>query len=199
MATTLDVVNECLESLGEVPLNTLLEQHEFKNSALRALSKANRRVQAPGWWFNLETVTLDPAPLTGQIALAGDTIAWRSGTRSKTGVRAEPKPWLVQRGLRLYDTNAESFVITESVTGELVRLIPFEDLPPVVNDYIAAEAVLRFQSAFDADTQKRADVEKTWAITRIAANAENTRQLGINLLATNGRLQRIKSKVRRYN
>ena len=198
MATTLDVVNDCLATMGEAPLNTLLEPHEFKGSAQKALARANRRVQATGWWFNLEAATLAPAPVTGHITLPGDCLKWQSGVRSSDQlVRGQPKPWLIERGLRLYDTRARSFVITEEVTGELVREVLFEDLPAVVNEYVAAEAVLKFQSNFDADNSKRQELTQAWSLTRIAANAENIRQLGINMINNNSRLSRIKAATRR--
>lgn len=198
MATTLDVINDCLASMGEAPLNTLLEPHELKGSAQKALSRANRTIQATGWWFNLEAATFYPAPVTGHIQLPGDTLKWQSGVRTSDQlVRSQPKPWLVERGLRLYDTRTRSFVITEEVTGELVREVPFEELPAVVNDYVAAQAVLRFQSNFDADNSKRQELAQTWQLTRSEARAENIRQLGINMLNNNSRLSRIKSVTRR--
>ena len=42
MATILDVVNECLGTLGESPLNSLLEPHEFRGTAQRELAAAFR-------------------------------------------------------------------------------------------------------------------------------------------------------------
>lgn len=198
MATSLDVVNECLASMGEAPLNTLSEPHEFKGSALKALSKANKRIQSAGWWCNLEAATLSPAPITGHITLPGDCLKWQSNVRTSDQlVRQQPKPWLVQRGSRLYDTRTRGFEITEEVTGELVREVPFEELPPVLNDYIAAEAVLKFQSNFDADNNKRQELAQAWSLCRNAANAENTRQLGINMINNNTRLSRIKAVTRR--
>ena len=198
MASTLDVINECLATMGETPLNTLLEPHEFKGSAQKALSRANRRIQASGWWCNTETATLSPAPITGHIQLPGDALKWQSNVRSSDQlVRQQAKPWLIERGLRLYDTRTRTYVITEDVTGELVREVPFEDLPQVVADYVTAEAVLKFQSNFDADNSKRQELVQSWTLCRIAANSENIRQLSVNLINNNSRLSRIKAVTRR--
>jgi hypothetical protein len=87
--------------------------------------------------------------------------------------------------------------MTEEVTGEITRELPFEDLPPVMADYIAAEAVLRFQSNFDADNSRRQELTKTWEMARIEANAEDIRQAGANAINSNSRLQRIKQVARR--
>lgn len=197
--TTLDVVNECLASMGEAPLNTLQEPHEFKSAAQKALNRANRSIQAKGWWCNTEAATFSPAPVTGFIQLPGDCLKWQSNVRtSDTLVRQQAKPWLVERGGRLYDTRTRTYAITEDVTGELVREVPFEQLPSVLSDYIAAEAVLKFQSNYDADNSKRQELTQSWNSCRIEANAEQTRQLGVNFLNSNTRLSRIKAVTRRY-
>lgn len=196
MATTLEVVNDCLATMGEAPLNSLTEPHEFKGSAQRLLARSNKNIQAIGWWCNLETVTYSPNP-NGQVQLPGDCIKWQSGVReSKTLTRGFAKPWIVQRGSRLYDTRAGSFTITEEVTGEIVRLIPFEDLPPVLNEYVASQTILRFQSNFDADNSKRAELTENWRIARLEARAEQIRQSAVNLRASNPTLSRIKSVTR---
>lgn len=196
MATTLDVVNECLGTLGEAPLNSLLEPHEFRGTAQRELDRASKRIQATGWWYNLEAATLTPGP-DGQIYLPGDCLKWQSGVRSSDMlVRGQAKPWLVQRGPRLYDTRTQSYVITEPVTGELVRELPFDLLPHVVNDYIAAEAVLKFQSSFDADNSRRQELTQRWTLARAEAKAENIRQLAVNFVQSNSRLSRIKRVTR---
>lgn len=196
MATTLDVVNECLGTLGEAPLNSLLEPHEFRGTAQRELDRASKRIQSRGWWYNLEAATLTPGP-DGQIYLPGDCLKWQSGVRSSDMlVRGQAKPWLVQRGPRLYDTRTQSYVITDTVVGELVREIPFDQVPHAVNDYIAAEAILKFQSSFDADNSRRQELTQRWTIARSEANAENTRQLAVNLLNNNSSLSRIKRVTR---
>ena len=196
MATTLDVVNSCLATMGETALNSLSEPHENRSDAIKALTEANKRIQAPGWWFNTEVMSLTPAPGTGHMTLPGDCLKWQSGTRTPDYTPGgERKPWLVQRGTRLYDTRTRSFTITEDVKGEIVRLVPFEDLPQVINDYVAAEAVLKFQSNFDADNSRRQELTQAWLMAKATANAENIRQLGINFIHTNRRLQRIKRMV----
>jgi hypothetical protein len=197
MATILDVVNDCLASMGETPLNTLSEQHEFKGSAQRLLTRTSRRVQADGWWCNTESFTASPALATGYVQLPGDVLQWQSGIRTKDSqVRSYVKPWLTQRGNRLYDLRTNSYNITEDSIGEIVRFLPFDQLPVPLAEYIAAETVLKFQSNFDADNSKRQELQQNWQLARIKVQAENTRQLGINLLHSNPSLQRIKSRVR---
>lgn len=197
MTTVLDVVNECLATLGEAPLNTMLEPHVFRGTAQRTLAKASKEIQSKGWWFNTEAATLSPAT-NGEVYLPADCLKWQSGVRTADMlVRGQPKPWLVQRGQRLYDTRTQSYAITEDVAGELVREVPFTDLPPVISAYIASYTVLQFQVNFDADRAREERLVQRVALTRAEANAENTRQLGVNLLNNNARLSRIRATTRR--
>jgi hypothetical protein len=196
MATTLEVVNDCLASLGEAPLNTLAEPHEFKSTATRLLERTNRKIQSTGWWCNTEAITLKPSSMN-YIQLPGDCLKWESGVRSSdTLVRSQAKPWLVQRGNRLYDTRNRTYGVDEEVTGELVRLVPFEELPIILNEYIAAATVVRFQSNIDADTQRRNELTQQYTLARIEARAEHIRQLKINFRNNNPRLAYIKSVTR---
>lgn len=198
MATTLDVVNDCLATLGEAPLATLTEPHEFKSSAQRILARTSKRIQATGWWCNQEAVTYVPNSVNGQVQLPGDVLKFQSGVRNRDLLqRGVPKPWIVQRGSRLYDTRTQSYVITEDeVIGEITRNVPFEDLPPVLNEYIAAEAVVKFQSNFDADNSKRQELEQHWTLARADARAEQIRQVAVNFRNNNSTLNRIKSYTR---
>lgn len=201
MATKLDVVNDCLATLGEAPLNTLQEPHEFKGTALRLLTRTLARVQATGWWYNTEDYTAKPV-LSGDgvlyIQLPGDCLKFRSGTKSRdTLIQQKAQPWIVQRGLRLYDTVNRTYNILEEVTGEIVRDIPFEDLPSEMQDYVAADVVLKFQSDFDADNSKRQELTQAWQQARSMARAEDIRQNRVNMHYNNARLQLLKSRTRR--
>jgi hypothetical protein len=196
MATELDIINDCLATMGEVPLNTVAEPHEMKGAILRTLDKQLEDIQATGWWFNTDATTLAPDP-SGMMYLPGDCLKWQSGVRSKDSLtRTYAKPWLVERGSRLYDTRNNTYLMTEEVTGEVVRCVPLEDLPAVVNRLVAAATVLKFQSNYDGDNNRRAELTTEYRLAKAEAHAENTRQAGVNLLNSNPRLQRIKRVVR---
>jgi hypothetical protein len=188
--------------MGEVPLNTLNEPHEFKASALRILSRVDSTVQSKGWWYNREELTLTPDPVNSWITLPGDALKVESGVRSLRNLsRYRAKPYLVARGRRMYNTLTGSYEITEDVTVQIVRQVPFDDLPQVVQDYITAWTVLRFQSLYDSDTRKREELAQEAARTRVEVVSEDVRQSRVNLIDINPRLQRIKSVTRsvRYN
>lgn len=171
--TELDVVNECLASLGEVPLNSLDDEHSFVPAARRHLRLANGREQAKGWWFNRETVILTPDPQSNFIYVPEDTISVDPSSQ-----------WthLVQRGRRLYDPLGAGYAIGKQVSVSLIRLIPFEELPPPAAAYISLCAQRDFQKAFDADRMKVEQIYKERQEAWVTLRAEDIRNVGANLL-----------------
>jgi hypothetical protein len=188
---TLDVVNEMLGTMGETPLNTLEDPHTFRGACLSTLTNMNRQIQSKGWWFNRETLELAPSALDSTIYLPGDFINVRV-PRLPTG-RATRN--VVQRGRRLYDLDEGRYEFDKAVTVEVVRLIPFQEMPETAAQYVAAMAVLQFQSKYDGDTAKsreiRGRLEGPMGLFA-AINTEETRNRQVNLIESNPRLLRLK-------
>lgn len=170
----LDVVNDCLASLGEAPLNAVDDEHPYVAGALRMLKQINRREQAKGWWFNRDVVTLHPDPNTGFITIPSDTIS------------VDPvSQWthLIQRGRRLFNPRrGNGFVFTHAVTCNILRAIPFEDLPSLAQDYIGYCTVAKFQGSYEADRVKIAQTAEDKQSAFIDLRAEDIRNTGANLL-----------------
>lgn len=202
MPTTLDVVNQCLATMGEAPLNSLTETHGFRGAAIRRLAQADKSTQGRGWWYNTEERDLTPSPDDGYIYLPGDIIKVNFGFVSVTGVNCgQWQGRYVQRGRRLYDVVDGTYTIVENLRAQIIRKIPYEDVPECVADLIAADAVLRFQSDYDGDNNRRVELQQELQRALIYANAEDIRQRRVNLYALNPRLQRIKrvtSRARNY-
>lgn len=175
--TELDVVNECLGTMGELPVNSLDDEHPFLPAARTALRVASMREQAKGWWFNKELTTLVPDATTQNIVLPSDTI------------RIDPTDETlnyVQRGNRLYqpyaDATFDKFKFTQSVKCWLVRQLVFTDLPPTAQDLVGVSAVLQFQGSFDADPQRKADLREEYRAAYITLNTEHIRNVNANRL-----------------
>lgn len=183
----LDVLNNCLGTMGEAPLNAIDDAHTYRGAILSILNTVNREYQARGWWFNRELLTIQVGGLDSAGYLPGDTINVRM-TEGETRK-------LVQRGRRLYDVQAGSYVIDSQVKVILVRLVPFEDTPELFAAYVAAETVLRFQKRYDGDSTKTRQLNDEQVAARVAATAEEIRQVGANLITENPRLQQIKRVV----
>jgi hypothetical protein len=179
----IDVVNDMLGTMGEAPLNSLNDSHNMKGAAQRILARFNKNIQAEGWWYNREKFTALPELNTGKIYLPSDTI----------GVRGD----FIQRGRVLYDPAKGTDVFTQPQTFQLLRLVPFEDLPEIAAAYIAAAAVLRFQSDYDGDSTKTRELTLLAMAAKTEAKAEETRQVRGNLIWANPKLMEIKATAHR--
>lgn len=185
---TLTVVNQMLATLGETPLNSLEEPHTFRGACLSTLDSESNRIQSKGWWFNMEKTTLTPM-VNGRIVLGNDIVAVRT-----------PDQRIVQRGRYLYDLERGDYTFDSEVTLTQIRRVAFDELPESAAAYIAALAVLRFQSNYDSDTQKRRELEQHVADALVWINSDHTRNRRTNFITSNPRLARLKavtSAVRR--
>lgn len=172
LVTQLTVVNACLASMGEEPLNSLAEENAFVNSAKFALENANADVQSEGWWFNKEVVELIPDSL-GEYPVSADIIDLDIGGTN-------PK-WLAVRQGRLYDTSKGKRLIgTRTYHANITRLLDFEDVPFHGKRLIKASAVILFQQAYDGDAQKIKDAQEEYRLAYILAKSQHIRSVGAN-------------------
>lgn len=181
----LTVINDMLGTMGEAPLNAIDDPHPYRAAGVSILNTVNREFQARGWWFNREALTLQPGGLDSSIYLPGDAISVRTENRN-----------YVQRYRRLYNLDGGTYVFDQAQDVTIVRLIAFEETPELYAAYAASEAVMRFQRRYDGDSDKSRQLAREVMDARMAANAEETRQVKANLIESNVRLSYIKSKVR---
>lgn len=171
LVTQLTVVNACLASMGEEPINSLAEENAFVNSAKFALENATSNEQSAGWWFNKEVLTVRPGT-AGQYIIPSDVI----------DLNIESNPgWLVMRSSRLYDTNkAEYLTGTRDYKVNIIRLLAFEDLPFHIKRLVKAAAVTLFQQSYDGDAQKIQEAQSEYAAAFLLARAQHIRAVGAN-------------------
>lgn len=175
LITELEVVNGCLATMGETPLNSLDEDHTYKPAALNFLTDALREMQAaPGWWFNTEAVTLDPDAVTHRITIPQDTLTHRP-------IERVTPPYGV-RGKYLYDQTKQTLEWDKAITLELVRCLSFDDLPYLAAVLVKYDAITKFQKEFDADGQKLGILATQRKEARMYLVAEDIRNRRSNLL-----------------
>lgn len=185
----LDVVNECLSTMGELPVSSLDDDHSLIAAARRALRFCNTREQARQWWFNTEVVTL-VRDLNEYIFVPNDAIRCDPLNSSLN---------LIQRGRRLYETGSRDVeagykMKYSTLQCRLIREIPFEDLPPSAQTLICVAAQLRFMVAYDADGNRYRQLLGEYQEAYATVNAEHIRNNATNLLdkhPTIGRLRAI--------
>lgn len=180
----LAVVNACLGTLGETPLNTLEDDHSYKAASLNYLLTASQEIQGLGLWFNSERLCLDPDGVSKFIYIPNDVIEIRS--MHYRGLS------FAQRGRRLYNTAHNTYEFSDSVYVHVIRLLEYEDLPFKAAAAIRDIAVMRFQEQYDGDTVRFRELQAQATRTFSEMKAEDTRQRKPNLLARTS-VQRILS------
>lgn len=174
--TSLDVINGCLATLGETPLNSLDDDHTYKPAALNYLTNSNREMQARGWWFNTEQVTLDPDATTKRITIPQDAL--------KVFPIERISPAYGTRGKYLYDTYNSTTEWDVPVTLGIVRCLVFDDLPFLAACLVQYDAIAKFQKEYDADGQKLSILGQQRTEARVNLVAEDIRNRKTNLLLT---------------
>lgn len=166
----LDVINECLATMGEAPLNDVDASHPYVPSAQTSLMRANNSELGKGWWFNTDWGTLLPDPITGNIFFPGEAITMQFAGNAYT-----------QRGRRLWDRGNGTYNIGKQVPYVAIMSIPFTDLPVMANELVGARAVLEFQAKYDADDAKYKKLEERYNQLYMVLKAEDIRQRKANV------------------
>ena len=175
--TELDIINACIATQGQAPLNSLAAAHPLKSAIQNELENIRRRVLSRGWWFNREPLTYEP-DIAGRIIVAGDALTVRAQDRSRKVAR---------RGSNLYDVTNGTDLFTTSIKVIVVRDIPLEQLEEVAAQYIRALTLEWFVAAYDGTTKVSSERE------RIDLNAEETRNSPDNWLMSSPRVQRTRA------
>lgn len=158
-STELDAVNEILSSVGSSPVNTLEDDLNVDVlNAKRVLKAVSIEIQSRGYNFNtLKNVYLQPDSDTGLIPYAHDYIrAFTKGYK------------LVPRSGYFFDLETEQESFPNGLTvGELVKELPFEELPTIFRKYITVRSArvfqMRYLTSSDIDTHLQLEESSAYA------------------------------------
>lgn len=174
--TVLDIVNACLATMGEAPINTLEEDHSYKAAAEGMLKRSLGDLLARSLWFNTEWVTVEPQVPSKYIYIPQDVS--RVFAETRCGMFR-----VSQRGRRLYDVGRNRYEFDKNVTIKINRALDFDLLPYEAQKYVRDEAVFLFQSEFDGDRLKGERLQTYFVQSRMELNSEDIRQKRTNLLS----------------
>lgn len=172
----LDIVNACLATMGETPLNTLEDDHSYSAAAQEKIKRAHSDVCAKSYWFNTEWVKAVPQADSKFIYIPQDVL--RVESRSQCGLFR-----VTQRGRRLYDVGRNRYEFNGPVVIKIARFLDWDELPYAAQQFIRDDAVLAFQSDFDGDRIKYERLIGYRMQSLADLRAEDIRQKRINLLA----------------
>lgn len=135
-----------LLSIGEQPVNTLddsgVEEAQIAREILRA---ASFDVQCQDWHFNQNRGVVLSPDVNNEIQLPANCLKVDT-TRRDRHIN------VVQRGLRLYNQDANTYRFDGSVTVDMAIQLPIDELPPAAYSYIVHVAGRRFQQSVMAST-----------------------------------------------
>lgn len=184
MTSRLDAVNTILTACGEQPVSVLDGTTPDAANAEGILDEVLRDVQSEGWHFNTEKeVPLTPT-IGGLINLPANVAKIDLSDVDTSNV--DP----VQRGERLYDRKARSYVFQRAIKADIVYLLPFEELPEAARRYIAVKAARVFHDRFvGSDTLHRFTAEDETR-ARLALTSSNLDNEDLNFFTTQPRFFR---------
>lgn len=174
LTAELDAVNTMLTSVGEAPVSSLSLSGQYPlDQAKSILSEVSRAVQSSGWAFNTEegfTATRDGS---NQITLPASTISFVP----EDSEDIDP----VLRGLRLYDRKAHSYTFTKDVTGTLISVLGWDELPQVARQYItiAAAKTMQGRTSVPDSTYRytQEDLDRALVTLTLSESREDTRNM----------------------
>jgi len=143
--TELEAVNFMLESIGELPVNTLDTPGVTEASlAYSNLIDTSRNFQARGWHFNTEQDYPLALNESYQVPVPTNTLKLETMDRTLQ---------VIQRGTKLYDKKNHTYTFTTAPLVEISFFLSFDELPQAVRHYVTVVASRSFQrSVIGSDT-----------------------------------------------
>lgn len=190
--TKLDIVNACIKTMGETKLNTLEEDHPYKDDALDLIERVHKDVSSLALWFNTEWIKLIPQATSKYIMVPTDVL------------KLDPVPQcgagrVTSRGRRLYDVNRNKYEFNGPVTVKVARLLDFEDCAYEAQAFIRDDTILRFQGDFDGDNTKYQKILQHRNESWINLKAEHIRQVKANPLYARASVDVLRQRVFNYS
>ena len=149
-SSELDAINTMLSAIGvpsEASVTDLNGEAAIAQTVLREVSRA---VQSIGWHFNTEVErSYSPSVADGYIELGTNVVRVDQTDGKYTDID------VCQRGARLYDRKANTFVFADAVEVSQVVLLDWLDLPEPARAYIIQRATRIFKDRLRADNRGR--------------------------------------------
>lgn len=134
----LEIINQMLSALSYERVNSLNDNEEVV-AADALLKRVSKQVQAKGWSFNTDNISLVHDQF-GQIRLPNNALDIDPVSNQ-----------YVRRGGKLYDKKNLTFNIGKPIRVRMVIELNIEDIPDRVVQYLADTATLEFIQNYSAE------------------------------------------------
>ncbi len=140
LTTELDAINLMLAGIGESPVNTVDDNGVVDAVLARMQLRATmRRVQERGWHWNTDPGLVLPRTFPeGFVNVPPNTLKV-DPTGPDKGLD------IAQRGTRLYDRRKHTYSFEQSLTVNLISLLPFDEMPEAGRQFVALSSARKFQ------------------------------------------------------
>lgn len=166
-AYRLNAINQCLDAIGEAPVNDTTSDVPDAQDASRIIDRVTRQVLSAGWSANSAfEVTLTP-DMEGTIRVPDNILSVdTSGKDAALSVVTQRDENDGQD--KLFKVVDQTFSFTDPVTVDIVYLFDIDALPFALQNYITALSAKAFQKsvlgATSLNTQLQEDVDAAWAL-----------------------------------
>jgi hypothetical protein len=152
--TLLEAVNIILANDGETGVSALDEDNEFSEAgkAEATLHEISRAVQTGGHGFNTDFERKFTPTVANEIELPASML-------SVTPSGISESLYVVERGRKLYDLDANSYTFTQPVYLDVVNFLEWDDLPSAVRYYITVRAARVYQARNTGSPQQNSFTE----------------------------------------
>ena len=139
----LDMINECLLVIGEVPLqdSTIVDNLPLGSDAdiaKRLVENTMLEVQSRGWFFNMDYMFTLMPDVNGFISVPASTL------RADFGNGPDRHQYVLKNG-NVYDNLNHTYVITKNLQADMIWLVDYNELPVDAYNYISYRAARKFQ------------------------------------------------------
>lgn len=167
----LETLNMLLRLIGSSPVNSLSTDHPDATNAITTMRRISRKAQRKGWWFNID-YGIDLSPNNrGEIRI-GDDISSAVFEDSN----------LVVRGNRVHDKVGQTAIFSGPVrVTRLVRVLAWDDLPDVMQEYCAYYAASEYVRDELEDPNKEQSLKETAAASLLDLKSQELSEAQYNI------------------
>ena len=186
--TELEAVNTMLNTIGEAPVNTLINMTAIDAiTALSILQTVSRSVQVEGWFFNTEYNYPITPDVNGELLLPTNLLSIDSTELSDAYE-------LVQRGAKAYDRKNHTYTFTDTVKCNPILLLAFDEIPEAARNYIALRAARILQDRLLGSDSLHAMNREDEYQALISLRLINSQNADFNILTGNSDVYRVISR-----